>query len=79
MVSIHVIDVSSLVLKLAIEILNLMPNAVPADMGEFDLEPTESDVYSHISWRFLLESGTAKVLFGRSIFGFGLFLKKHLL
>ena len=56
MVSIHVIDVSSLFLELARGILHLLPHAVPAGMGEFDPEPPESHVYSHISWRFLYEN-----------------------
>ena len=38
-VSIHVIEVSSLVLELGICILHLLPHAVPAGMGEFELEP----------------------------------------
>ena len=35
-VSIHVIEVSSLVLELAIGILHLLPHAVPAGMSEFE-------------------------------------------
>ena len=35
-VSIHVIEVSSLVLELAIGMLHLLPHAVPAGMGEFE-------------------------------------------
>ena len=38
-VSIHVIQVYSLVLELAIGILHLLPHAVPAGMGEFELKP----------------------------------------
>ena len=37
--SINVIQVSSLVLELDIGILHLLPHAVPAGMGAFDLEP----------------------------------------
>ena len=39
MVSIHVIDVSSLVLELAKGILHLLPHAAPAVLGDFELEP----------------------------------------
>ena len=56
MVSIHVVDVSSLVLEIAIGILHLLPTSVPAGMGGFDLELSKSDVYYHISWRFLYEN-----------------------
>ena len=56
MVSIHVINVSSLVLEIAICTLHLLFTSVPAGMGGFDLEPPKSDVYSHISWRFLYEN-----------------------
>ena len=38
-VSIHVIEVSSLVLELDIGILHLLHRAVPADMGKFEPEP----------------------------------------
>ena len=34
--SIHVIEVSSVVLEFAIYILHLLPHAVPASMGEFE-------------------------------------------
>ena len=54
--SIHVIEVSSLVLEFAIGTLHLLSHAVPAGMGEVDLEPPEFDVYSHIRWRFLYEN-----------------------
>ena len=37
-VSIHVIEVSSLVFEFAIGILHLLPHAVPAGMGAFELE-----------------------------------------
>ena len=38
-VSIHVIEVSNLVLEFAIGILHLLPHAVPAGMGEIELKP----------------------------------------
>ena len=43
-VSIHVIEVSSLVLEFAIGILHLLPHAVPVGMGEFELEPPLSQM-----------------------------------